>query len=182
MAQPNSTLGSLMAQRRRLQASREALGLTERGIKEPMQGPPPKAPADSRGPQTVQQEQFQIPEEQLKTMRAKAEGFLEQMRAGGQGAQGRATQRVVPVDTTGGNQVKLEERMRRLGAGSLPAEQQFYRVAGRAPSPRELEIFNSRRTLEKQLGRVPTAQELRQYIVRPQSISPAVPTAFESEV
>jgi len=74
----------------------------------------------------------------------------------------------------------LMERVNALGAQGLSPNEQFYRLAGRPPSPRELTAFNSRMVLEQQLGRPPTVNELRFYLAGQQEISPAYPRAFES--
>ena len=57
--------------------------------------------------------------------------------------------------------------------------EQFYRLAGRPPAPRELAVFSARHLLEQQLGRPPTTNELRLYLVRAGEGSPAFPRAFE---
>lgn len=174
-----STLSNLTATRRRLNKTREMLGLSERGIQKPQTAPPPRAPADTRPPQEVAQPGEEIPPEMREQMLSAAGEFLGQMQAGGQGVPGQGRPPVTPVSSAPTGPVSIEDRIRQLGAERLPVEQQFYRVSGRSPSPREREIFNARLTLERQLGRPPTKQEMKQYIIRPGEVSPAYPVAFE---
>lgn len=175
------TLSHLAQTRRRVIKSRELLGLSARGIQKPQLGPPPVAPADTRPPQTVLQPGVEgapgaEPNARAR-MRQQAAQFLQTLQAGGQG-QPAAQNAVAPV-TVGEPGVNLAERVRQAGAEALSPEMQFYRITGRPASPRQLAVFSSRMMLEQQLGRAPTVQELKEFISRPEAISPAFPVAFE---
>lgn len=74
----------------------------------------------------------------------------------------------------------LGQQVDQMGATGLSLEQQFYRLAGRLPSPREMAVFRTTLLLEDQLGRRPTANELRSVLSRPSSLPAAFPSAVEA--
>ncbi len=73
----------------------------------------------------------------------------------------------------------IGERIKQLGVANRPPETQFFRIAGREPSPRELALFNSRLMLERQLKRPPTVNEMRTFIARGSAIAPLFSPAVE---
>lgn len=180
MATPTgSALANLAAKRRQVKKAGQVLGLDQRGVPKPQRpGPPPKPPADQRPPQqapTQPEGQLEIPPEAREQLRQRIAGFLQQMRAGG--AQPVEGERVQRVDTqpTG----LISQQAARLGLEGLSLREQFRRLAGRPPSPRELNMFAARMELERQLGRPPTVNELKEYISQPDRLSPSFPVAFE---
>ena len=58
--------------------------------------------------------------------------------------------------------------------------EQFARIAGRMPAPRELAVFQTRQTLESQLGRPPTSTELKIALLTPEQDDNSFPRAFEA--
>ncbi len=84
-----------------------------------------------------------------------------------------------PLETLQPETRPLKERLQDQGAISVSPLEQFARLAGRMPSPRELAVFQARLTLEGQLGRVPTATELKMYLMRPEQEDGSFPRAFE---
>lgn len=73
-----------------------------------------------------------------------------------------------PFDFLNAESAPLQQRLERLGAVNVSPQEQFSRLAGRLPSPRELAVFNARATIEGQLGRPPTSNELKMYLMRPE--------------
>lgn len=74
----------------------------------------------------------------------------------------------------------VSERAKAQGAGGFSAAQQFYRLSGRMPTPRDLAVYSEVLRLEGQLGRRPTRVELRAALARPNLIGPAAPSAVEA--
>lgn len=74
----------------------------------------------------------------------------------------------------------LTDRLQKYGSMSASPVEQFATVAGRLPSPQELTVFNARNTLESQLGRPPTTNELKMKLIQPDDESQSFPRAFES--
>ena len=187
MASPGvsgSVIGNIAAQRKRVQRARQLLGLSDKGIPKPQQGPPPKAPKDPRPPQTVPEapapEQFQSPEaEQARQeMLKKVQAFLQQVQTGGAAPVQESP--IQPVNTEAAAAQPILPQLEQFSRPHEPLSLQFARIAGRSPTPRELAVFSARIELERQLGRPPTASELKQYIMRPEAASPSFPVAFES--
>lgn len=83
---------------------------------------------------------------------------------------------VQPVTT---QQVPVEPLLQAANAMNESADTQFYRLAGRPGSPREVAIFQTRMQLEHELGRPPTVNELKSRIAEPSIQSPSFPIAFE---
>lgn len=73
----------------------------------------------------------------------------------------------------------ITDKARRLGIGGLSADQQFYRLSGRRPTPRDLAVFRTVQLLEGQLGRKPTSTELRVALSRPTLLGISAPAAVE---
>ena len=73
----------------------------------------------------------------------------------------------------------LTQQIERAQAGGMSAEQQFYRISGRPPTPRDMAVFQTALMLERQLGRKPTKRELKSTLMRPDLVSPAFPAAVE---
>lgn len=174
-----STLSNLTQRARQLQQTRKALGLdVERGAPQaptrtqPQPVPPPQQPAQPRrvgGNRAAMLQQVQ--------------DFITQQRARGQGAAPRPQERPVErLSTRPGPEDRLEERIERLGVARRPIETQFYRLAGREGTPREIAIFRARLELERQLKRPPTERELRMWMARPASLGTLLQSAIEPSV
>lgn len=174
-----SIMANLAARRRQLQQSRRAYGLGqgERGV-EPTQrpGPPVKTPADPRGPQRAP---GAVPDEDRAAALRETEEFLGKMQRGQE--PGAPAPKPAPAGprTAPGGETMLDQRLRSIRMDRLAPEMQFYALAGRPGSPREIAIFQARLELERQIGRPPTKYELQQYVARPDKISPAFPVAVE---
>ena len=182
---PSSTVGNAASRRAALAAQRRSLtGGANRGAPQaPTRTQPQSPPLAPQQPETAPQQGDQavggdVPtdEEALE----QAAQFLQERGAQAQG-QGAAPRRSIEgVDTRPGVEGPLlDERIRKLGAANRPPETQFFRIAGREPTPRELALFNSRMTLERQLKRPPTADEMRLFIARASSIAPLFSPAVE---
>ncbi len=170
-----STLASMASRRRQLQAARKNLGMaTERGAPQaptrtqPQPVPPPQQPAQpARGGNRAAMLQ-QIGE------------FVTQQRSRRQGAAPRPQERPVQrVSTRPSPADRLGERIDQLGATARPIETQFFRLAGREGTPREIALFRARLELERQLHRPPTERELRGFMARPASLGPQIQSAIE---
>ena len=160
-----STLSSIAARQRQLAATRKQLtgdtGAPAGGRARGNVPPPPQAPAEPSGDDSRQQ------------MLTQADEFLQQRGAQARGQVPRTREPVVQrVSTRPGPNDTLADRVDALGAAKRPVETQFFRLAGREGTPRELALFNARLTLERQLNRPPTETELRMWIARPSSIGP----------
>lgn len=174
-----STLSNLAARRRMIQKTRESLfGQGERGVEpvqRPIPGSVPAQPKEGRRGAPAAGEAG-VSDEARQQMIQETMTTMAQMQAGGRPAP--AQQRYQPQRP---EQTMLTERLPFYGAENVAAETQFYRLAGRPPSPRELAIFQSRIELERQLGRVPTLPELKMYISRGAPAGPSYPRAFEAD-
>lgn len=174
-----STLAGISSRRRQLQAARKNLGMdTERGAPQaptrtqPQPVPPPQQPA-------------QPPERggDRNAMLQQIGEFQAQQQARRQGAAPRPQEPPVQrVSTRPGPADRLGERIANLGASERPIETQFFRLAGREGTPREIALFRSRLELERQLNRPPTERELRNWMARPASLGTAVQSAIEPPV
>lgn len=140
---------------------------------QPQPVPPPQAPAQpSEGGGGDRNAMLQ-----------QAADFIEGQRARGQGAAPRPQQRPVQrVSTRPGPATSLTEKVGQLGAAERPLETQFFRLAGREGTPRELSIFRGRLELERQLNRAPTETEFRMWLMRPSSLGPLINPAIEPTV
>jgi hypothetical protein len=107
--------------------------------------------------------------------------FTTQQQARAQGAAPRQQEErpVQRVSTRPGPADRLGERIDELGAADRPIETQFFRLAGREGTPREISIFRARLELERQLNRPPTERELRGWMMRPASLGTLVQSAIE---
>jgi len=162
-----------------IQKTRESLfGQGERGV-EPVQRPiPGRVPAEPKkgAPAPVAGEEEGITDEQRQEMIRETMTTMAKMQAGG-----RPTMPQKQYEPQAPGQAPMVPRLQEWGAEKLSPEMQFYRIAGRNPSPRELAVFSSRIELERELGRVPTRSELKAYIARGVPMSPAHPRAFEAD-
>lgn len=173
-----STLANLSSRRRQLLQARKGLNLdTERGgpqaptRTQPQPVPPPQQPA-----------QAQEGGDRSAMLRQIGE-FVTQQRAQRQGAAPRQPERPVQgVPTRPGPMDRLGERIEQLGAAARPVETQFFRLAGREGTPREIALFRSRLELERQLNRPPTEREMRMWMARPASLGTLVQSAIEPPV
>ena len=175
-----STLENLASSRAKLNQSRKLLGLGERGVSQPQVAPPPRAPADSRAPQSAALELPDVPPEVRERMMAQSSDFFEQAQSG--------TQAPIPsgdpqlIAPPAAEEVPLlTDEIRRLRSERDSPSTQYARLAGRPGSPREVAMLQTRLMLENQLGRPPTANEVKNAISNPEFISPSFPVAFESK-
>lgn len=175
-------LEQAVTRRARLNKTRRALlGLGERGVPQPQQGPPGVVPADKRPPMRVPQPEEPLlegpPEDVRARMLSSVQDFLATQQTGGAPLpREQAVSAAPPSDD-----VLYTREIRRVRAEREPVATQFSRLAGRPGSPRELAMFQVRLMLEQQLGRPPTEQEILTYISRPEMISPSFPVAFEGD-
>lgn len=173
-----STLANLARRRQQLQQSRKALGMdVERGAPQaptrtqPQPVPPPQAPAQPTQPQGGNDRAAMV---------AQVQQFIQQRRGQRRGEAAQPQRRPVEgISTRAGPDVRLTERIDQLGAAKRPVETQFYRLAGREGTPREIAIFRGRLELERQLKRPPTETELRNWMTRPASLGAVVNPAVE---
>lgn len=101
-------------------------------------------------------------------MLEKAKAFLNEQR--NPGAQP-IPENGIDTQVPGPDNLPLSGQINALGGAGISPEQQFYRLAGRMPSGRELAAMRTTVMLEQQLNRRPTANELRAAIMRPASLS-----------
>lgn len=183
-----SRLAAMQKNKAALMKQRKALtGGAERGAPQaptranPQPPPPPSAPAQERAPARGEGQEGapaqgsdraprkEQAEELLDTMRASVQGQVPPPRAAPVREE---SLRPTPADT-------LTDRVDQLGASGRSLETQFYRLAGRAGSPLELSLLASRLDLERQLKRVPTANEVRAFTANPSSLGPLFSPAVE---
>ncbi len=184
-----STLGNLAARRAALQANRKRLtGGADRGAPQaPTRAQPQPPPLSPQQPQTAptdgQPAGGQPADGEIPTDEQALEQVGEFLQTTGAQAQNR---NVTPRRTVEGVNARpgaegplIGERIKQLGVANRPPETQFFRIAGREPSPRELALFNSRLMLERQLKRPPTVNEMRTFIARGSAIAPLFSPAVE---
>lgn len=180
-----SAIGNMAARRAALMANRKRLsGGAERGAPQaPTRTQPQAPPLSPQQPETAPQQGDQAVGGDVPTDEEAQQQVVEFLQTRGAQAQG---QGVAPRRTIEGVDMRpgaegplLDERIRQLGAVNRPPETQFFRIAGREPTPRELSLFNARMTLERQLKRPPTANEMRSFITRASSIAPLFSPAVE---
>ena len=186
----DSTLGAIASKRQRVQQIRSRLSMGDQpGAAS--SGMRPNAPQNPSGPAQQGEEPFSVEEamkkfdakrpEMLEQIRAKLPTFAQQDSGGGLTVPPEAPgQRVTnPYETMQGEQSSLLARIRAQSMERASPVEQFTRLAGRMPSPRELAVFNSRSILEGQLGRPPTTNELKMYLMRPEESAQSFQRAFE---
>lgn len=174
-----STLAHNDSRRRQLLRTRKNLGMdVERGAPQaptrtqPQPVPPPQAPAQPPAGQRAGNTR--------EAMLQQVSEFLGQRRGQRRGEAPRPQQPPVEaISTRPGPTDRLAPRIDQLGATNRPIETQFYRLAGRQGTPREIAIFRSRLELERQLQRPPTETELRVWMARPASLGALVEPAVE---
>ena len=168
-------LSHLAATRARVQKTRQLLGLSERGVQKPQSGPPPVAPANPSPPATAPQTPVEGPAtDPRQQLLQRANAHLQSLQVGAQMPP--EQNQVQPVTT---QQVPIEPLLQAANALNESADTQFYRLAGRPGSPREVAMFQTRMQLEHELGRPPTINELKSRISEPSIQSPSLPIAFE---
>ncbi len=186
-----SVLGNLASRRAALQAQRKRLtGGADRGAPQAptrtQPQPPPPAPPEPGGQpagQAGRQPAGQPEGGDVPTDEEVLEQARELLQSTGAQAQ---NQQQAPRRTLEGVNLRpgaegpmVSERIKQLGAVNRPPETQFFRIAGREPSPRELALFSVRLMLEKQLKRPPTANEMRTFIAKGSAIAPLFSPAVE---
>jgi hypothetical protein len=121
----------------------------------PVPQPPSAAPAGPGQPQQRDEQMLQ-----------QARDFLDQARSGGG-----VPQAPVPDLETAPPTVpaSLTDQIGSVGGAGLSPVAQFMRIAGRPPTGREMVVFNATKTLEQQLGRAPTRNELLMHVTSPQN-------------
>lgn len=180
-----STIANLASRRAALQGTRKRLtGGADRGAPQaPTRAQPQPPPLSPQQPQTAPTDGQQPAGGEIPTDEQALEQVGEFLQTTGAQAQNR---NVTPRRTVEGVNARpgaegplIGERIKQLGAANRPPETQFFRIAGREPSPRELAIFNSRLMLERQLKRPPTVNEMRTFIARGSAIAPLFSPAVE---
>ena len=179
-----SHLAQLAARRKRLDQARVALNMGGQGgvgdvrpqanVRAP--APTPQAPAAAEPPQTPQARQQTTAtgaevNPQRDQMRQQAEEFLNRARAA-QTSSGGPGGEIAPEPSTLASAppsvpTPLSGQLAAVNAQQLSPIAQFMRVAGRPPSGRELYVFNAVRSLEQQLGRPPTRNEVLLHVTAP---------------
>ena len=179
-----SVLSNLANRRRALVASKKQLtGGADRGAPQaPTRAQPQPPPPSPQQPQTApvdgQPAGGEIPTDEQALEQA-AE-LLQDTGAQAQNRQSSPRRTIEGVNARPGSEGPLiGERIKQLGAANRPPETQFFRIAGREPSPRELALFNARLMLERQLKRPPTVNEMRTFIARGSAIAPLFSPAVE---
>ena len=186
-----SVLGNLSSRRRALVAQRKQLtGGADRGAPQaptrtqPQPPPPaPPQPGGQPGGQPAGQPGGQPAGGEVPTDEEVLEQARELLQNTGAQAQNKQP---VPQRTLEGVDLRpgpdgpmVSERIKQLGAVNRTPETQFFRIAGREPSPRELALFSVRLMLEKQLNRPPTANEMRTFIAKGSAVAPLFSPAVE---
>ncbi len=138
----------------------------------------PQAPVRQNQPPgqipAAEAQQGQDPQVQ---MRAAAEQFLQKAQRPGADPVSEPQARVT---TPPRDERMVTDEAERLGMQGASASQQFYRLAGRMPTPRDLAVFRTVKLLEGQLGRKPTSTELRVALSRPTLLGVSAPAAVEA--
>ena len=180
---PSSHLATIARQRAAVQAARRSLSLgQDRGAPAaPNRAipnmPPQRVPSGGGRPPAPAAGAPEGAEGQQERMRQKVQEFLSnQQRPNAQPIPEQGLDVQAPQPDT----VPLSEQAARLGATGLSPEQQFYRLAGRLGSPREMAVFRTTVLLEGQLNRRPTANELRAALMRPATLGNAFPSVVEA--
>lgn len=164
-----SYLGNITAQRQRLSAARQQLGLESKpgtGMKNVH--PTPEAPANKAGAaqQAVQAEfdydSFIIPPEKEAAMLEKIQGWIDRNNNGVDDRQEAAQTSATPKQPTGTTTAK-DPRV----AGALGPLASFFKQNSRLPDVDELRTMMASRELKEQLGREPTETEALLYRAKP---------------
>ena len=180
-----SVLSNLANRRRALVASKKQLtGGADRGAPQaPTRVQPQPPPPSPQQPQTAPANGQQPAGGEVPTDEEALEQvgeFLQNTSAQTQGRNVAPRRTIEGVNARPGAEGPLiGERVKQLGAANRPPETQFFRIAGREPSPRELALFNARLMLERQLKRPPTVNEMRTFIARGSAIAPLFSPAVE---
>ena len=172
-----STLQNLASRKAALDRTRQSLNKdTERG------GPqaptrtnpsPPPVPAQATG------DPAQGGSDRTALLKQAGE-FLNKTGAQQRGQEPRPNEPAVQLETTRpGAGDTLVDRVKSLGAEKRPVETQFFRLAGREGTPRELSVFRQRLEIERQLGRVPTETELLMHMAKPRNFPALTQQAIE---
>lgn len=179
-----SVLSNLSQSRKKLATTRAEMfsrDATGRSGGAPSGPPPPSPPpADPRAPVTAPTpEQAASPEanpqQQNDQQLARVQAFLDGQKNGGQA---QIPNQARPLNTSP-NPATLTDALQQAQAVNLGPETQFYRIAGRPGSPREIAAFSTRILLEQQLKRPPTREEVATAMSRTDISSPSAPVAFE---
>jgi len=188
----NSTLGNIASRAEQVRKIRTRLGMsdapgTPRSGR--VQAAAPTNPASGFGDQDddieshLQQAQTGNRDKMLELIKQKLPMLTQQDVGGamvaGPDHQAPAPRMENPLDYLQPENRNLLARLGDIGAVSLSPVEQFARLAGRMPAPRELVIFQARSTLEQQLGRPPTPVELKIFVMRPEERDSTFQPAFE---
>lgn len=170
-----SHLAQLAAKRKKIDAARQQLRMggdparPQSNVRAPAPTPEaPGQPPESAESQTTRRQATTAGGEvnpQREEMRRQADEFLMRAKASQSGSSGGPDGEIAPAPdtlTTAPPSVPapLGDQLARVGATQLSPIAQFMRLAGRPPSGRELYVFNAVRSLEQQLGRPPTRNEV----------------------
>lgn len=190
----SSTLGTIAIKAQQARAIRQRLGMDQPNggaSAGQMQPAAPTTPNSSAGPDldidSAIAKAFDQRGPQMEETVRRSMGGLMQEDVGGAGLEGPGVVEAPsapfqsPFDYMSSESRPLTEQLEHLGAVSVSPQEQFARVAGRMPSPREMTVFNARMVLEQQLGRPPTSNELKMQLLRPEESDNSFPRAFEME-
>lgn len=177
----DSHMAAVAKRRATVQATRKRLNIgQENGVAATnVRGrtPPVSNPDTAKNPPAPTQTPEQAQADQQTRMRQQTSEFFQKV----------ARPNAVPVPDQGQvdarppqpSAASLTQQIETAQAGGMSSEQQFYRISGRLPSPREMAVFQTALMLERQLGRKPTRNELKATLTRPDLVSPAFPAAVE---
>jgi hypothetical protein len=171
-----SYLSNLTQARQRVQQTRRLLGMGERGVQTTNPPLPPQQPPANKGQPQQAPQPTPVPNDRMSALYQQTTEMLRQAKMGQQGATPVAEE--PPYRKPDYTQRPVEEALAGVMSTTVRPEIQFFRLAGRPASPRELAIFNLRIDLERRLGRPPTLTEMKMEIGNPPT-SPMRPTAFE---
>jgi len=179
----DSHLATIARRRVAIDRTRQTLGLgTEMGAPQAptraIPNPPPQpVPSGKQAPGQLAPAGEAAAPNSRAAMLEKAKAFLDQQ----QRPQSQPMpQNGIDVQAPTPDTTPLTDQVAGLGAAGISPEQQFYRLSGRMPSPREMAVFRATMLLEGQLNRRPTANELRASLMRPDSISQSFPSVVEA--
>lgn len=172
-----SHLASLAARRQSLQKARERLSLAPSGgvanarPQAQVEAPAPPPPAPSSPPVQASSPSRQAPAAQPGAgtsrdpqMLAQAQSFIQQVQAQGQEVTNAPKG---PLTAPPAVPAPLTEQINNYGAAGMSPYAQAQRLFGRNPSAREFYIFSATKSLEAQLGRPPTRNEVLMHVTAP---------------
>jgi len=170
-----SRLAGLAARRQSLQKARERLSLAPSGgaagqrPQSNVQAPAPLPQAPASPPIASGQAGAPAPLDAAGTVRdpemlQQAQAFIDQAKNEGKTSVAPPTGVVTAPPSV---PVSLNDQIANVGAQGMSPYAQAMRVYGRPPAAREMAIFSAVQTLEAQLGRPPTRNEVMMFVTAP---------------